>query len=230
MSRAISMVLIDDNLAEHEMVVARIRAQPGFQVLATLAEVEVALEVVQALRPDVVLLNLRPEGDDSLTLAGALHGESPESRVIMMGLHPRQKDLTSLVRAGVSGFIMSGASYDEFVRTLRSVASGIQVLPLELTRALFGQLSRHSLPGRPKRTLHIKRLTLRERQVADLIIEGCSNKQIGARMRISVHTVKCHVHALLSKLALNSRLEVAALSHQGVTGVEPRRRRALAAT
>ena len=212
MRKRISLVLVDDNPLEREGVVALIRAQPGFHVLAASAEIEAALQKVRDTKPDLVLLNLPQEGDDSLTLAGALHGEVPASRVIIMGLEAPHADVASFVRAGVSGFIMAGASFDRCFRTIHSVAEGVQVLPLELTRSLFGQLNRHGVRGRPKRTLDIQRLTGREREVAHLIVQGLSNKEIAGRLHIVLHTVKSHVHRVLAKLAVNSRLEVAAFS------------------
>ena len=214
MNRPITIVLIDDHPAASTGVVALIRSQPDFRVLAALAEVEIALQKVQETKPNIVLLNLRQEGDDGLTLAGALHGEVPDSKVIMMGLTPQEQDLASLVRAGIAGFVLAGASFDDFVHTIHTVAAGNQVLPVALTGSLFRQLSEHGLRDRPRRVLDIERLTLRERQVANLITQGCSNKEIATQLHITVHTVKCHVHNVLAKLAVNSRLEIAALSHR----------------
>ena len=151
------MVLIDDNPSARQGIVARIRAQPSFRVLAASADVEEAVQKVRDTRPDIVLLNLRREGGDSLTLAGALHREVPESRVIIMGLEPPQEDVASLVRAGVSGFVMADASFDTYLGTIHSVAQGIQILPLELTGSLFGQLKGNGGRRRPKRRVSLKR-------------------------------------------------------------------------
>jgi DNA-binding NarL/FixJ family response regulator len=136
----ISLVLLDDNPSARKRVVARLHAQPGFQVLAASAGTAAALRKVRETKPDLVLLNLHREGADSLTMAGALHGGAPEPRVIIMGLGPLQENLMSFVRAGVSGFIMADASFERFLRTIHSVVNGIPVLPPELTHALFGQL------------------------------------------------------------------------------------------
>jgi DNA-binding NarL/FixJ family response regulator len=137
-SRPISLVLIDDNRSSREGVVALIRKQPGFHILAASADIEESVRAVRDTRPDVVLLDLGQEDDDRLTLAGALHGEVPESQVIIMGLLPLQADLASFVRAGVSGFIMKDASFDRLLSTIHSVARNIRVLPTELTGSLFG--------------------------------------------------------------------------------------------
>ncbi len=152
MRKRISMVLIDDNPSARERVVALLRAQPEFHVRAAPPETDAALQRVRETKPDLVLLNLPREGDDSLRLAGALHGEVPDSRVIIMGMEPLQADVASFIRAGVSGFIMADASFDTSLSTIHSVAQGIQVLPLELTGSLFGQLKGHRVRGRPKRT------------------------------------------------------------------------------
>jgi DNA-binding NarL/FixJ family response regulator len=217
-TRPISLVLVDDHPLAEDGVVARIRTEPGFQVLVASARIEDALQRVRETTPEVVLLNLRQEGADSLTLAGALHGEVPESRVIVMGMEARQTDVAGLIRAGVSGFIMASASFDQFIHAIHLVAEGVQVLPVELTHPLFHQLNRHGVRGRPRGALDIGRLTNRERQVADLIVQGLSNREIVARLQIALHTVKNHVHKILSKLAVNNRLEVAAFSRNRMAG------------
>lgn len=210
----ISLVLIEDQRSPSAIAVVRIREQPGLRVLAVAADAETALAAVRDTRPEVVLLAMGQLDDDRLTLAGALHGEAPESRVVIMGLGTRQEDLTGFVQAGVSGFIMAEASFEEYLATIHAVARGVQVLPRELTRSLFGQLGRRGRQGQPRRKVEIRQLTAREREVAGLITQGLSNKEIARRLVIALHTVKTHVRKVLSKLAVNSRLEVAALAHE----------------
>ena len=142
-SKQISVVLLDDNPSARKRVVARIHAEPGFQVLAASAGTAAALRTVRQTKPDLVLLNLRREGADSLTMAGALHGGAPESRVVIMGLEPTQANLMSFLRVGVSGFLMANASFDTFLATIHSVVQGIPVLPPELAHALFAQIQQH---------------------------------------------------------------------------------------
>jgi DNA-binding NarL/FixJ family response regulator len=210
----ISVVLIDDSTAARAEIVALIRAQSGFRVVAASANIEEALRQVLEARPDVVLLSLRREGDDSLTVAGLLHGQAPASRVIVMGLRPAREDVTSLIRAGVSGFIMANAPLGVLLDTVCLVARGCQVLPEELTASLFSQLHGPQHRNRKRGMLDVLRLTARERAVTDLIVQGMSNREISVRLEIALHTVRSHVHRLLSKLEL-SRLEVAAFASHG---------------
>jgi DNA-binding NarL/FixJ family response regulator len=215
----ISLVLIEDNRLLREGIAALIHSQQGFRVLAASADVNEALQKVREAKPDVVLLDFGLEDHDSLSLTATVHGEVPQARVIVMGLLPVQEDVANFVRAGASGFIMKDASFQDFFATIRAVAAGAEVLPPALTNSLFSQIARNVAGSNSATVLEGVRLTSRERQVIDLLAEGLSNKEIAVRLNIAVHTVKSHVHNILEKLALHSRLEVAAFSHQrGSTG------------
>jgi DNA-binding NarL/FixJ family response regulator len=216
----IALVLIDDNRLLREGLAAMIRSQPGFKVLAAAADVNEALQKVRESKPDVVLLDFGLEDHDSLSLTATIRGEVPAARIIVMGLMPVQEEVADYVRAGASGFLMKDASFEEFVATIRAVAGGAEVLPQALTSSLFTQITQNSSRGSRARLLESVRLTERERQVIALLGEGLSNKEIAARMHIAVHTVKSHVHNVLEKLALHSRLEVAAFSHS-MGGIKP---------
>lgn len=209
----IALVLIDDNRLLREGIAAMIHTQPGFKVLAASADVDEALAKVRESKPDVVLLDFGLEDHDSLSLTATVHAEVPEAKVIVMGILAQQEDVADFVRAGASGFIMKEASFEDFFDTIRAVAGGAQVLPQALTNSLFAQIARKAGMTNKARVLESVRLTSRERQVIDLLGEGLSNKEIAQRLHIAVHTVKSHVHNVLEKLALHSRLEVAAFTH-----------------
>jgi two-component system NarL family response regulator len=215
MGKTISLVLIDDNRLLREGLAGLIREQPDFRILAASADIEEALRKAREAKPGMVLLDFGLESHDSLRLTATIRQEVPEARVIVMGLLPLHEDVAAFVRAGASGFVMKDASFDEFLRTIRAVAEGGEVLPHQLTGSLFGQIARQVVRNGKAPVLEGVRLTERERQVIDLLGEGLSNKEIAARLHIAIHTVKSHVHNVLEKLALHTRLEVAAFSHSG---------------
>jgi DNA-binding NarL/FixJ family response regulator len=209
----ISLVLIDDNRVLREGLSSMIRARPDFHVLASAADGREALDIVRGSAPDIVLLDFGLPDNDSLALTATVHREVPTAKVIVMGLLPAQEDVVDFVRAGASGFIMKHASFPDFVATMHAVASGAHILPPALTNSMFAQIAQNAVGHSKKWVMDSVRLTARERQVIDLLGEGLSNKEISARLNIAVHTVKSHVHNVLEKLALHSRLEVAAFSH-----------------
>ena len=131
-----------------------------------------------------------------------------------MDLIPLQADVFEFVKAGVSGFILKDAGIDEFLNTIRSVYQGTKVLPLHLTGSLFSQIVEHAI----SRTSHTAvaeavRMTKRERQVIELIADGATNKEIAQQLHLSTYTVKSHVHNILEKLALNTRVQIAKHAH-----------------
>ncbi|MES2305781.1 MAG: response regulator transcription factor [Gemmatimonadota bacterium] len=214
------MVLLDDDRLSRDGVLALIRAEPGFKVLATSAALDVALETIGSTKPDLVLIYLSQDDEDAVMLAGALHGEYPKSRTIVLGLRLPNENVARLIRAGSSGFVMHDASFSTLLDTIHAVAAGTQVLPEQLAGALFRQLKHHAATGRAQRRLDTSRLTQRERDVTALIVQGLSNRAIAERLKIALHTVKSHVHQVLSKLSVNSRLEVAAYSRDNASHPE----------
>ena len=226
MSKTIDIVLIEDNRMLREGLASLIREQPGFKVLAASANIIDALQKVRDAKPRIVLVDFGLENHDSLRLTATVHREIPEARVIVMGLMPLHEDIADFVRAGASGFVMKDASLDEFLRTIRSVADGEQVLPTQLTGSLFTQIAQRAVEGGNSPVLEAVKLTQRERQVVELIGDGLSNKEIAARLHIAIHTVKSHVHNVLEKLALHTRLEVAAFTRSARGGGEEGRRHA----
>ena len=124
------------------------------------------------------------------------------------------RDVLEFVQAGVSGFILKDANIAEFFKTIRSVHEGAQVLPPHLTGSLFSQIVEHAINvAKPSVIDESVRMTKREKQVIVLISDGFTNKEIAQKLHISTYTVKSHVHNILEKLALNTRVQIAKHAH-----------------
>ena len=134
-----------------------------------------------------------------------------------MDLAPVQADIIQYVKAGANGFILKDASVNDLLITIRTVAEGSTVLPPLLVDSLFSQIVDHAVrEGKPKLKEAV-RMTKREREVIGLLSEGMSNREIGQRIRISTYTVKSHIHNIMEKLALHTRLEIANYSYTDQT-------------
>jgi two-component system NarL family response regulator len=165
---------------------------------------------MDATKPDVVLLDVGLRDEDSLRVAAELITYAPGAKVIVMDLIPINEDIMQFVNAGVSGFVLKDATFDEFVATIRAVGVGGKVLPPRMTQSLFSQIAMGADARAPEQILEDVRMTKREREVIDLIGEGLSNKEIAQRLNIAAHTVKSHVRNVMEKLALHTRLQIAA--------------------
>ena len=203
----ITVAIVDDNRLVREALAAMLDRLPDVHVVA--AEVADPAFMDEA-KPDVVLLDVGLRDEDSLGVAAALGKHAPGVKVIVMDLIPMNEDIVQFVNAGVSGFVLKDATFDEFVATIRTVAAGGKVLPPRMTESLFSQILTAADARGHERVLEDVRMTRREREVIELIGEGLSNKEIAQRLNIATHTVKSHVRNVMEKLALHTRLQIAA--------------------
>jgi len=206
------LLIIEDNPVLREGMAALFSQRPDLAVV-TSADSALDLQNARDANPDVALVDLGLRHRDSLRIVETLRRASPGVGVIVMDLLPVQEDIVEFVRAGVAGFILKDAPIDDFVRTIRAVAEGTTVLPPPLAGTLFSQISGQAVErGQAAAAV---RMTRREREIIGLIEDGFSNKEIARRLHIATHTVKSHVHNILEKLALHTRLEIAAYAHRG---------------
>jgi len=207
----IKIAIIDDNRLVREALTAMLNRLPDIRVVSSDVADSASLA---ATKPDVLLLDVGLRDQDSLRVAATLRQENPDAKIIVMDLLPVNEEIMEYVNAGVSGFVLKDATFDEFLATIRSVAAGIKVLPPRMTESLFSQIAKEVDGQEPAKVLEAVRMTPREREVIDLIGEGLSNKEIAQRLNIATHTVKSHVRNVMEKLALHTRLQIAAYSHR----------------
>jgi len=210
----IRVLLIEDNRLLREGIATMLDEQGDFEVVARSEDGDAVYELKSMNKyPDVVLLDLGLQKQNSLLLMDLLKKEFPESKVIAMDILPDETDIVEFVKAGGAGFILKQASMDDFLNTIRKVAQGEKVLPPVLTSSLFSQIVDFAAKSVKTQVQESISLTRREREIIDLISEGLSNKEIAQRLHIATYTVKSHVHNILEKLALSTRLQVAAFAH-----------------
>jgi DNA-binding NarL/FixJ family response regulator len=211
----IRVLLIEDNRLLREGIAAMLKGNGDFEVVARSDDGDALRQLKNAgTVPDVILLDLGLEKANSLKLMAMLRNEFPDVRVIAMDILPEQVDMIEFVQAGGAGFILKSAPLDDYIKTIKAVAEGINVLPSVLTTSLFTQIVDSLLKNGEGIPDDAIKLTQREREVVNLISEGLSNKEIAMRLHIATYTVKSHVHNILEKLALNTRLQIAAFARR----------------
>ena len=209
------VMVIDDNRLVREGLAALLDAEPDLKVVATADDRTTGLRDLPEFAPHIVLVDAALDNGDGYAFVEALRSTAPASKVIVMDLLPEPEDLIEFVKAGANGFVMKDATVADLMSTVRSVAQGRDVVPAALTRTLLSHIAEQAAAiRRTPGVAESVQMTKREREIMNLIAEGLSNREIGERLSIATYTVKSHVHNILEKLALHTRLQIAAFTHK----------------
>lgn len=207
--KKIRLLLIEDNRLLRDGIFSILKPHKDFLIIAASGDGKKNLLKIKQLKPNVVLLDLGLRSQNSLHVVEVVKEEFPLAKIIVMDLAPVQADILQYVKAGAKGFILKDASLNDFLITIRTVHEGATVLPPLLVDSLFSQIVDHAVREGKTELKKAVQMTKREREVIGLLSEGMSNKEIGQRIRISTYTVKSHIHNIMEKLALHTRLEIA---------------------
>jgi DNA-binding NarL/FixJ family response regulator len=183
-------------------------------VVATIGSGNEILLKASQKTPNITLMDLGLKSFKESSVVASIKKNIPEVKVIGMGFVPTQSDIVEFVEAGALGFILKTATVKEFLGTIRSVAQGIKVLPPPLTGSLFSYIIEHAVKEGKGKITDAVRMTKREREITALIADSLSNKEIAQQLNIATHTVKSHVHNIMEKLALHTRLQIAKFTRE----------------
>lgn len=189
-------------------------AQPDMEVVGGARDGREALEMTRAMRPDVVLMDIRMPEMDGITATRRLMDEPGlTARVLMLTTFDGNEYVYDAMKAGASGFMLKDVRRDELVAAVRVVAAGDALLAPALTRRLIADFVRRPPPGTGP-TAVMSELTERELDVVRLVARGCSNAEIAAELVVSEATVKTHVARILAKLGLRDRVQVVVTAYE----------------
>ena len=208
------ILIIEDNRVLRDGITAMLNGQADMRVVATIGSGNNVLLKASQTKPHVILMDVGLKDFKESSVVESIRKKMPEAKVIGMGFVPSQSDIVEFVEAGASGFILKDATVKEFLGTIRAVAKGTKVLPPSLTDSLFSHVVDLTLRKGKGKIANAVRMTKREREIIVLIADGLSNKEIAQRLNIATHTVKSHVHNIMEKLALHSRLQIAKFIHE----------------
>ena len=215
--KKIRLLLVEDNRLLMDGILTILKSQKDIVIIATSGDGKNTLVKIKQLKPNVVLLDLGLRSQNSLHMVEIVKKDFPQAKIIVMDLAPVQADILQYVKAGANGFILKDASLKDFLVTIRSVAEGSTVLPPILVDSLFSQIVEHAVKEDKSKLKKAVQMTNREKEIIGLLGDGMSNKEIGQKIRISTYTVKSHIHNIMEKLALHTRLEIANYSYNDQT-------------
>jgi DNA-binding NarL/FixJ family response regulator len=201
---AARIVVADDHAPTRELV-GRALADAGFEVCAAVRDASGAVAAVLEHDADVALLDVRMPGG-GIAAAAEIARTHPSTMTVMLTVSSDDADLFAAVAAGAVGYLVKGLRDSDLVAALRSVLDGEAALPPSLVRRVLNEFQvreRHRMPSRaqPRWT----RLSTREREVLDLLAEGCATAEIARRLFVSQVTVRTHISTILRKLEVPDR-------------------------
>lgn len=215
--KKIRLLLIEDNRLLRDGILSILKPHKDIVIIAASGDGKNTLVKIKQLKPNVVLLDLGLRSLNSLHVVEVVKKDFPLAKIIVMDLAPIQADILQYVKAGANGFILKDASLNDLLITIRSVNQGATVLPPLLVDSLFSQIVEYAVREGKGKLKEAVRMTKREIEVIGLLSEGMSNKEIGQKIHISTYTVKSHIHNIMEKLALHTRLEIANYSYTNDT-------------
>jgi two-component system, NarL family, response regulator LiaR len=189
-------------IASHQPIVRHglrglLAAEPELEIVGESGDGADALRLARRLRPDLVLIDMGIQTVDAIAVTRMIRSELRDTQVIVISGGNDDVSAVDSVRAGATAYLRREARIEDLLRAIRSAASGQVVIPARAVARLLRSMGRHQA------------LSERETEVLYLVARGLANKQVARDLGIAESTVKCHVTAILTKLGLPSRTQVA---------------------
>ena len=212
----IRVLLVDDQSLVRMGFRMILEAEADITVVGEAGDGAAAVSMTAALRPDVVLMDVRMPGVDGIDATAAITAAGGPAKVLILTTYDLDRYVYAGLRAGASGFLLKDVPPADLLAAIRTVADGAAVLAPSTTRRLIDRFA-PLLPD-PERTTRrdslLQALTDREREVFLLLAQGQSNREIASELFLSESTIKIHVGHILAKLNLRDRVQAVVLAYE----------------
>lgn len=216
----IRVLIVDDQAVVRDGLAIVIDHQAGMRCVGAAEDGLDALDKARALRPDVILMDLKMPRMNGVQAMRAIAQENLPCRVIVLTTYDSDDWVFDGVRAGATGYLLKDVSVDDLADAIRAASRGESRLDPGIARKVMDEFRRVTVNASPVRAAesrarpHYEALTDRESEVLHLIAEGLANKDIAIRLYLSEGTVKNHVSVIMAKLQANSRADVVAKAYR----------------
>jgi DNA-binding NarL/FixJ family response regulator len=213
------ILLVDDQALVRVGFRTILETEPGFEVVGEAADGRVAVEQANALRPDVICMDVQMPVMDGLAATREICASGHPAAVMILTTFDRDDFLFEALDAGASGFLLKTAEPEQLIEAVHALARGDALLSPEVTRRVIERYSMQPADEPPELTPAVDGLTEREREVLLLLARGRSNAEMAADLFLGEATVKTHVSNVLMKLGVRDRIHAViwAYEHAVVT-------------
>jgi two-component system NarL family response regulator len=197
----ITIMVVDDQAVVRQGFVALINTVVDMEVVAEGINGQQAITLYREHQPEVTLIDLRMPVLGGVAAIAAIRREFPDARLVVLTTYDGDEDIYRSLQAGARGYLLKDVFFEELETAIRTVHAGSRHIPAAIAERLVDRMAASDL-------------TSREMEVLELIVEGQSNKEIGASLSISEATVKSHINNILSKLGVSDRTQAATTALQ----------------
>ncbi|GAA0984399.1 response regulator transcription factor [Acrocarpospora macrocephala] len=207
MTEQVRVLVVDDQQLIRESIASLLDIQPGITVVGMAGDGRAAVELVLALSPDVVLMDVRMPTMDGIEAVSVLRGRAPACRVVMLTTFDDEEYVVAALRAGASGYLLKDRPSRELADAVRLAHAGVVQFDPAAAARLAAALTRTAAVPPVDQAGHS--LTGREVEVLRLVATGSTNREIARRLYLSEGTVKNHISRILGRLGLRDRTQAA---------------------
>jgi len=201
----ITILLVDDHKIVFESLQSLLDEQPDMRVVGWAENGRDAVAKVKELEPAVVIMDVAMPGLNGIEATQQITRHYPETKIIALSMHAEKQFVTGILSAGASGYLTKNCSSDELVNAIRSVAANKKYLSPDIAGVVIEESLNQSPKTGPSAS---SLLTMREREVLQLIVEGNTVKQIAESLYLSIKTIHTHRNQIMQKLNLHSTAEL----------------------
>jgi DNA-binding NarL/FixJ family response regulator len=217
--RDIRVLVADDEALVRAGFMVLVDSAPGLSVVGQASDGVQAVRQARALKPDVVLMDIRMPVMGGLEAARLIldGDQDPPPRILVVTTLDEDEHVFEALRSGASGFVLKDTPPERLLDAIAVVAAGEALLAPAITRRLIAEFARRPRPAAPSAGDVLAPLTVREREVLQQVAAGGSNAEVAAALHLSVATVKTHISRLLAKLDCRDRAQLVVVAYE--TGV-----------
>ena len=202
--KKIKVIIADDHLMVRQGFTVLLNAQPDIEVIGQAADGNEMVELVENLRPDVVLADISMPNLNGIEATKIIHQRYPDMPVVMITIHTSSSYVIRALRNGARGYVVKNDDFQNVIQAIKTVSLGQRYLSSQVSEHIIDAV----ISGTSLDFNLDERISIREREILQLIAEGNSNSQIAQKLVISARTVETHRTNIMRKLELTSQIDI----------------------
>ena len=198
----ITIAIVEDVRGTRENLLELLKRRSGLKCVGAFASGEEAVKALPALAPNVVLMDINLPGMNGVQCTAKLKALLPKTQILMLTSYENSDLIFESLRSGASGYLMKNTEPDEIIQAVEQVHAGGSPMSMQIARKVVSHFQEIKKPSS-----EFEQLTPREKEILSLLAKGFLYKEIADQLKISLHTVRGHVHLVYEKLHVQSRSE-----------------------